>query len=75
MSLPVEQIESEALSLPRQVRARLAERLIASLDDDPEIERAWEEEAERRYQAYLAGEMEAFPATDVIAEARARLRK
>jgi Putative addiction module component len=54
--MTMEQIETEALKLPRHVRARLAETLISSLDEDREIDRAWEEEAERRHQRYLAGE-------------------
>lgn len=34
---PIEELES-ALSLPRADRARLAERLLASLDEEPEVE-------------------------------------
>ena len=45
MNLTVEQIESEALSLPTDARARIALALIESLDEDAEVERAWEEEA------------------------------
>ena len=43
--------------------------------DAEEIDDATDEEAERRYQAYLAGEMAAFPADEVIDEALARLRR
>ncbi len=73
--MTVEQIEAEALKLPRSVRAHLAERLISSLDDDSEIELAWEAEAERRYQQYLAGEMDSISAADALAEIRADLRR
>lgn len=52
--MTIEQVEAEVLRLPRAERARLAELLISSLDEDSEIERAWEDEAERRYQRYLA---------------------
>jgi putative addiction module component (TIGR02574 family) len=70
-----EQLEAEALKLPAGVRARLAERLISSLDEDSEIEHAWEDEAERRYQQYLAGEMETVSAADALAEIRAELSR
>ena len=69
----MEQWEAEAMKLARSQRARLAERLIASLDDDSEIEDAWEELAELRYQRYLAGEEEAIPAAQALAEIRAEL--
>ncbi len=79
MSRPLEQLEAEALDLPASERARLAQRLLASLDDeeaeDPqEVERAWEEEIRRRLQAYHAGEVKTIPASEVLAKARARLR-
>ena len=48
MSSTVEAHEAEALQLPATERARLVERLIASLDIDPEIEVAWAAEVERR---------------------------
>ena len=46
--------------------------LIDDLDpgQDPEIEKLWIEEAERRYAQYLRGEVEAIPGDEVMAEAR-----
>jgi putative addiction module component (TIGR02574 family) len=75
MDIPLEKLESEMLSLPQHERARLAQRLLASLEEDPAVMEAWEEEAERRFQLYLAGEMKGYPADQVIAEARARLKR
>lgn len=80
MSMPLERLEAEALELSTHERARLAQRLLASLDDgadeDPaEVERAWEVEIERRLAAYRAGEMEAVPADEALARIRARLRE
>lgn len=63
------------MKLPTHLRARLAEVLISSLDEDSEIEQAWEEEAERRYQQYLAGEMDALPASEALAQVRAELKR
>lgn len=81
MSLPLERLEAEALELPARERARLAHRLIASLDavdtaeEDPaEVERAWEEEIHRRLQEYRSGAVQPVPASEVFAKARARLR-
>jgi len=63
-------LEAEILKLPRSVRIRLTERLISSLEENSEIERAWEEEADRRYRAYLDGEGKATSAEEVMAAIR-----
>ena len=54
--MSVEHLEAEILKLPRDIRARLAERLLSSLDDESEIEKAWIAEAEQRYQRFLDGD-------------------
>lgn len=71
--MSVEQLEAEVLKLPRSIRAQLAERLIASLDENSEIEQAWTEEAERRYRQYLAGGIETIAVEDALARVRADL--
>ena len=71
----LDELEAAALSLPMAERARLAERLIASLDEDSEIEEAWAAEVRRRLELYRSGEIEAVSAESVMEEARARLRK
>ena len=55
--------------------ATLAQRLIASLDalDDAENERLWIEEAERRYQEYKKGNIQARAADDVLRDARSAI--
>ncbi len=68
-----EELEAAALSLPVSERARLAERLIASLDEETEIEQAWALEVRRRLESYRAGEIDSIPADEVINEARNRL--
>ena len=73
MSQATQAIESAALLLPRAERARLAERLLASLDTDPGIEKAWDEEIKRRLDAWEAGLVKEVPWEDVQAQARARL--
>ncbi len=75
MPSKIKEIEEEALRLPSYERAQLAEHLIISLDDveDPEAERLWIEEAERRYQEYKQGKVKAKSAEMVFKEARSKL--
>ena len=73
MSLPLKQVEAEALELPVHERARLAERLIASLDEEEtgdlaEVGRAWTEEIERRVAQIESGAAELIPAEQVFGE-------
>jgi putative addiction module component (TIGR02574 family) len=79
MSQPIDRLEAELLALPSNERAHLAHRLIESLEaepeDDPaEVERAWAAEIERRLAEYRAGEVTPIPASQVFAEARARIQ-
>ncbi len=74
MSSTLHALEAAALLLPPEERARLAERLIASLDRDPEVAAAWDEEIRRRIAELDAGRLESIPAEEVLKEARARLR-
>jgi len=55
-------------------RASLARELLASLDalSEPEVERLWLEEAERRRLLVEAGETRLVPMDEVFAQARAR---
>jgi hypothetical protein len=52
MSMSPQQIEADALGLPATERARLARRVIESLDEEVEdladVERKWEGEIQRR---------------------------
>lgn len=68
-------LEELAVALDPKERARLALRLIESLDPgaDEDAEELWLEEAERRLARYDAGETEALPANDVIAEVRNKI--
>lgn len=70
---PLEDIEAAALQLASSDRAKLAERLLISLDEDDEILATWIAEAERRADAFDRGEMETIDFDEAIAQARARL--
>ena len=77
MSMPPQHVEAEAMQMPANERARLARRLIESLEEeveDPaEVEHAWEIEIRRRLVEFRAGRVQGIPATDVFTEARHRL--
>ena len=72
----VESITQQALDLDLKERARLAERLLKSLDgiSEDEIQELWLDEAERRIQEYRAGRMEAVVSDQVFREAEDLLR-
>lgn len=68
MAATVETIEAEALRLPPADRARLVERLMASLDADPEIEEAWAAEVERRQAEIDSGSVSLLPGPETLAK-------
>lgn len=74
MSSQLEFVEAEALKLTPEERARLADRLLASLSDNAEVEEAWAVEVERRLAAIESGRTQLIPAADAIARARAALK-
>lgn len=69
----VQQLESAVMALPPAERARLAQRLIESLDEESEVEEAWAAEIKKRLEALDRGEIDSIPAEEVIAEARRRV--
>jgi putative addiction module component (TIGR02574 family) len=76
MGEPAREIESKALQLPPEERARLAQRLIASLDQesDPDAEQVWLVEAERRLDELESGKVASIPAEQTLEKARSTLR-
>lgn len=68
--------EAKVLELDPQSRARLAKRLLESLEtlSDEENERVWVEEADRRDAEWDAAPSSGRPAADVLRDARARLK-
>ena len=69
-------IEEEALHLSPEDRAKLAQKLLMSLDSlsEAEIEESWLVEAQRRAQEMDRGEVQPIPAEEVRRKARALLR-
>lgn len=74
MQTQFETLEAEALKLTTVERAKLAEHLIASLDEGSEIEEAWAAETTRRIAEIENGTVQMIPATAAIANARAALK-
>ncbi len=72
----VEFVTQQALDLDLKERARLAERLLESLDgvSEEEIQELWFDETERRINEYRAGRLEAVVADKVFREAEDLLR-
>lgn len=74
MSSTVEELEAEALNLSSVQRARLVEKLIASLDAEPDIENAWAAEVERRHAEVEAGAVALLPGPETLARLKAEFQ-
>jgi hypothetical protein len=72
MSMTVEQIVNEALGLPSEARALLADRLVESLDpaEDAHIRQLWMAEAIRRRDEVRTGQVQTVPGEEGLAEVR-----
>jgi hypothetical protein len=71
MSPEAENVIKEALQLPREARALLAEKLLESLDfEEPfAVSGAWQEDIARRCRAIDEGTVELIPGEKVLKEA------
>jgi hypothetical protein len=69
-------IEDQISRLPDRDRARLALRLLESLEPgrDEDVEKLWLDEAERRLKRYDMGESEACDAEEAIGEIERQLK-
>lgn len=74
--MSIEDLEAEALRLDPKARARLAGKLLESLESLSEKEnvRLWAEEAQRRDAEMDANPGSSCSATEVFREARAKLK-
>ena len=73
--MSIDELEAEALKLKPSARARLAERLLDSLENlsPEENARLWEEEAERRLADWDMHPGSERTVQDVVRDAKARL--
>ena len=77
MSTVAEKVVDDALSLPADARLGLVEKLLSSLNlpTQPEIDRLWAVEAERRVGQIDRGEVEMIPGEKVFEKIRQKYRR
>lgn len=75
MSTLVEELSRKAHALPPEERVRLAEELLATVQEvDAEVDAAWDEEIRRRIAEIDSGTAKLIPAEEVFAEVRRLLK-
>lgn len=76
MSTLFDELEKQARLLTPREKATLARILIEELDPsaDSQVEQLWIAESQRRYDAYLQGELKSLPGDEVMSRARSRLK-
>ena len=77
MSTKVEQLAEQAMNLPGESRARLADLLVESLDADTltEIDQLWLSEAKHRRDEVRAGKVQTIPGDQALQRVRDSLRR
>ncbi len=75
MAMTVDQIEKEAIALPSEARARLADRLVESLEaaEVSRIDKLWATEAKRRRDEVRQGQIKTIPGPEGLARVRRSL--
>lgn len=74
--MKIDELAVELLGLPARSRAILAEKLLASLEEerDEDVDALWLELAERRAHEVREGKVTPVPAAEVMRAAREKLR-
>jgi len=77
MSTTIEQLAEEAMRLPGESRARLADLLVESLDTDTlsKIDRLWLSEAKRRRDEVRAGKVKTISGDEALRSVRDSLNR
>jgi putative addiction module component (TIGR02574 family) len=75
MPMTLDQLAQEALALPSESRALLADRLVESLDTAElgDIDRLWATEAKRRRDEVRQGRVKTIPGDEALARVRRAL--
>lgn len=74
MATSLDALEAEILRLSPPDRARLLERLIASLDSDAEADAAWDAVADAREAELTSGSASVIPLEEALARLEARFK-
>lgn len=78
MARKAEELYNEALALSPEEREELVRLLTMQTDSKwarPEIEQAWLDECDRRYQEWQDGDVDAIPADEATRQIRDQLQK
>jgi putative addiction module component (TIGR02574 family) len=77
MARAISEIEKEIRSLDRPEQERLLRALLEELDGpmDPDADRAWLDEVQRRSAEFDAGYVKTIPSEQVFERVRARLKQ
>ncbi len=77
MSTTVEQLAEQAMALPSESRAKLADLLVESLDSDElgRIERLWLSEAKRRRDEVRSGSVKTISGPEGLRRVRNTLKR
>jgi putative addiction module component (TIGR02574 family) len=74
MSITVEVLEAEALNLSVAERSCLVEKLIVSLDTEPDVEATWATEVARRHAEIESGAVSLLPGAEALARLKAEFQ-
>lgn len=74
METQLEKLTAEALKLTVSERAAFAQLLLASLEEDADVEHAWAIEVEHRIGEVERGETHSIPIADALKTIRATLK-
>jgi Putative addiction module component len=74
MSIPLDVLEAEVLSLSPADRSRLVDKLLTSLSHSSEWEQAWSDEADQREARIASGQAQWVNGPDAVSRVRAGLR-
>ena len=77
MSITIEKLAEQAMNLPGESRARLADLLVESLDAETltEIDRLWLSEAKRRGDEVRSGKVKTIPGDEALRRVRDSVRR
>jgi len=74
MTVAMDVLEAQALSLSQADRSRLVDRLLVSLGHDPAWEHAWADEADLRESLIAEGQAQWVDGPEAVARIRAALK-
>jgi hypothetical protein len=73
MDIPIETLEAELLRLPAEERSRLLDRVVASLEQDADLDQRWDRVAAQREAEAAQDPTQWLAAEEVVTQLRSRL--